>query len=129
VKHRADFDKAAELLTFLVSKAAGIEPASQLEMFGALFGVGRTVGEDVCYGAVYLVTPEQVAAVAPKILAVTEEQVLEQFDLVDASECYGGLTDVSREREGEYVAIHFRNLKLLVEECVQFNCGLLVHFW
>jgi predicted DNA-binding WGR domain protein len=129
VKHRADFDKAAELLTFLVTRATGIEAASQLEMFGAVFGLGRGVGQDVCYGEVYLVSPEQVAAVAPKIAALTEEKLLEQFDLVDAEGCYGGLANVSREREGEYVSIHFRTLKLLVEECVQFNCGLLVHFW
>ncbi len=116
-------------MTFLVSKAAKLEASSELEMFGALFGPGRAVGEDVCYGPVYLISPEQVTEATPKIARLTEEQVLEQFELVDSGECYGGLAGVTREAEGEYVAIHFRSLKLLLEECAQFNCGLLVHFW
>ncbi len=124
-----DFDKAAELVTFLVSKAAGLNASKQLEVLAAIFGKGKSVGEDVCYGSVYLISPEQVANVAPAIAELTEENFLQQFDQVDSSECYGGLTNVTRESESEYAVIHFRNLKLLVEECLQFNCGILVHFW
>lgn len=70
-----------------------------------------------------------IASVGPAILGLTLEQVVAQFEHVSADECYGGLCGCTREREEEYVSIHFKQLQAVVRECMEQQCGLIAHFW
>jgi len=129
-KHRFDFDKCAELVNFVVGHICALPPTDD-EMFQTLFGKGASLGQDVCYGPVHLIQSEAVASVADKVLAITDDQIDAAFDKLQGKfpSCLGALCDVTKERDSSYAKIHVHNLQACVREAVEFNCGLLLHYW
>lgn len=132
VLHRADFDKCGELLCHVVARAKEGKGSKALkgepEMFGHLWQ-SKSVGEDVCYGPVYVVDATQVRQAHAWIAKLAPQDLEQVFDKGGFPDVLGALCDISKERDMEYCLIHFATLQALLQEATDNNCGLLLHFW
>ena len=130
VKHRFDFDKCAELVSFATARALKLDSAkSAPEMFECVFGKSQSIGSDVCYGPAYILSSNQISSISEQIATLSADDFGTAFDQGDFPSCLGALCDVSKERDFEYALVHFQNLKDCVAEAVLHDCGLLLHFW
>eukprot|EP01117_Protostelium_nocturnum_P017645 TRINITY_DN7214_c0_g2_i1.p1 TRINITY_DN7214_c0_g2~~TRINITY_DN7214_c0_g2_i1.p1 ORF type:complete len:475 (+),score=134.53 TRINITY_DN7214_c0_g2_i1:71-1495(+) len=123
-------DKAGAAVEYVVALACGIAPSGSDAPLDKFLGV-KTAGEDVCYGPIYICSPDAVAKLNDKLKDINPDQAMEDFfNLKTLPKLMGSLcvNDSSLKDDTKYVLHHLRNYQIFIRGCAARKNGFLRHY-
>eukprot|EP01119_Soliformovum_irregulare_P014938 TRINITY_DN4141_c0_g1_i1.p1 TRINITY_DN4141_c0_g1~~TRINITY_DN4141_c0_g1_i1.p1 ORF type:complete len:287 (-),score=76.87 TRINITY_DN4141_c0_g1_i1:33-893(-) len=127
----ADVDKTQSAIEYLIAKFKKIKiERRHQELALDEFLQVHSVGDDVCYGPIYIISAEKTKAFYDLVKDITFEDLEKTFGF-GVPEVLGGMMfeDGNQDEDLSYIWLNFNNLRFLLQNASARNNGLVRHFF
>lgn len=125
VPKETDLDKAWDGIRYLLTGSSLEESEAHPTLLSRAVMGGTKIGEDIGYGPMSYLTPEEVQEISCALSKISPEELSKKFDvaLMNEKKIYPGPFD---EKDTEYVAGYYEVMRDYYKDAAKRKNGLLV---